>query len=84
MAEKPSASEKKSGLGDTIFAFVHLALLIAIVIYTVVLFALGTWPRASVISACLVLYYFLVLHRPVIREIRRKRKLKFPPPERKQ
>lgn len=83
MAEKISSSEKKSGLGDTIFAFVHLVVLIAVVIYAFVSLVQGNGRRSAVITVCLVLYYFLVLHKPVIREIRRKRGQKSPPPERK-
>jgi Flp pilus assembly protein TadB len=83
MTEKLSPSEKRSGLGDTIFAFFHLILLIAVIIYAVASLVQGNGLRFAVIMVCLVLYYFLVLHKPVLKEIRRKRELKSSPPQRK-
>ena len=83
MAEKSSSSEKRSRLGDTLFAFFHLFLLIAIIIYAVASLIQGNRLRFAVIMACLVLYYFLVLHKPVLKEIRRKRELKSSPTQRK-
>jgi len=73
MASKPSPPEKKSPLGDTIFAIVHLILLIAILIYAIVSLVLGNARRSVVLLACLILYYALVLHKPFVKEIERRR-----------
>jgi p-aminobenzoyl-glutamate transporter AbgT len=76
MAKKSSSPDKRSPLGDTIFAIVHLLLLIAILVYGLVSLVLGNSRRFVVIMGCLVLYYFLVLHKPVFKEIERRRSLK--------
>jgi FlaA1/EpsC-like NDP-sugar epimerase len=76
MASKSTTPEKKSPLGDTIFAIVHLVVLIAILVYAIVLLVLGNARRSVVILGCLVLYYVLVLHKPVIKEIQRRRNKK--------
>jgi uncharacterized membrane protein len=73
MASKSSPPPKKSPFGDTIFAIVHLLLLIAILVYAIVLLVLGNARRSVVILGCLVLYYALVLHKPVFKEIERRR-----------
>jgi hypothetical protein len=73
MAAKSSPPAKKSPLGDTIFAIVHLLLLGAIFVYAVVSLVLGNAHRSVVIFGCLVLYYVLVLHGPLVREIKRRR-----------
>jgi uncharacterized membrane protein len=73
MASKSSPPKKKSPLGNTIFAIVHLILLIAILIYAIVSLALGNARRSVVILGCLILYYALVLHKPVVKEIERRR-----------
>ena len=73
MPSKASSPPKKSPLGDTIFAIVHLLLLIVIFVYAVVSFVLGNARRSAVILGCLVLYYILVLHKPVFKEIERRR-----------
>ena len=59
---------------DWVFSFFHLILLIGVLIYAVVSLFLGNTLRFGVIMACLVAYYFLVLHKNVMKEIRRKRK----------
>ena len=61
---------------DLIFAFVHLFLLIAIVIYAFVSLAQGNTLRFGLIAGCLVIYYFIVLHKPVIKELERRKKSK--------
>jgi hypothetical protein len=73
MASKSSPPPKKSPFGDTIFAIVHLLLLIAILVYAIALLVLGNARRSVVILGCLVLYYVLVLHKPVFKEIERRR-----------
>lgn len=65
-----------SRLADTLFALFHLGLLAAIVVYAGVLFARGDPVRGALILAVLAIYYILVLHKPVTREIARKRALK--------
>ena len=76
MASKSSPPPKKSPFGDTIFAIVHLFLLIAISVYAVVSLVLGNARRSALILGCLVLYYVLVLHKPVSKEIERRRSKK--------
>jgi hypothetical protein len=63
-------------MSDLIFAFVHLFLLIAIVVYAFVSLAQGNTLRFSLIAVCLVIYYFIVLHKPVKKEIERRKKAK--------
>jgi hypothetical protein len=67
---------KRSKLGDTLFAIVHLLALVGLVIYALVALIQGNALRFAVLMGGLALYYILVLHKPVRREIDRKRKLK--------
>ena len=69
-------NEQRSKLGDTIFAVFHLLLLITIVVYAIIGLVQGNTMRFAVIMAGLVLYYFLVLRKAVLKEIDRKRKLR--------
>jgi hypothetical protein len=62
-----------SRLGDTLFAFFHLGLLLAAFVYGIVLIVRGQTARGAVILAILALYYVLILHKPVVREIARRR-----------
>jgi hypothetical protein len=59
-----------------IFAFVHLFLLIAIVVYAFVSLAQGNSSRFGLIAVLLIIYYFIVLHKPVKREIERRKNLR--------
>ena len=59
-----------------IFAFVHLFLLIAILVYAFISLAQGNTLRFGLIAACLVVYYFVVLDKPVKKEIERRKKIK--------
>ena len=59
-----------------IFAFVHLFLLIAIVVYAFVSLVQGNTLRFGLIAICLILYYFVVLDKPVRKEIERRKKPK--------
>lgn len=59
---------------DLIFAFVHLLLLVGFVGYAFYLLFQGDTFRFVIILALLLVYYFLVLHKAVKREIERKRK----------
>lgn len=60
-------------MGDLIFAFFHLILLIGIIAYAVFSLIQGNTFRFGLIAVCLLAYYFIVLHKPVKMEIRRKR-----------
>ncbi len=73
----------RSKLGDTLFAIAHLLALAGLVIYALVALVQGNTLRFAVIMAGLALYYVLVLHKPVRREIERKRKLKSGGPSRR-
>lgn len=63
-------------MADWIFAFFHLFLLIALVAYAFFSLLQGNTLRFVFIIALLAGYYFLVLHKPVKKEIERKRKAK--------
>ncbi|TET66850.1 MAG: hypothetical protein E3J56_13725 [Candidatus Aminicenantes bacterium] len=63
-------------MSDWIFAFFHLFLLIGAVLYAFYFLFQGNTLRFGIIIICLIGYYFLVLHKPVKREIERKRKNK--------
>ncbi len=61
---------------DWIFAFFHLFLLIGITAYALYSLAQGNTFRFGLIIAFLIAYYFLVLHKPVKKEIQRRREEK--------
>jgi hypothetical protein len=61
---------------DWIFAFFHLFLLIGLVVYAFFSLFQGNTLRFFFIMVLLVGYYFLVLHKPVRKEIERRRKTK--------
>lgn len=63
-------------MGDWIFAFFHLFLLVGVIFYAVYLLVQGNTSRFGLIVVCLIAYYFLVLHKPVRMEIRRRREEK--------
>jgi hypothetical protein len=63
-------------LFDTIFAFLHLGGVLAVLAYAVVSLLRGNVSRFSLILALLVLYYFFILHPAVKKEIARRRSLK--------
>ncbi|MCJ7681849.1 MAG: hypothetical protein MUP70_14055 [Candidatus Aminicenantes bacterium] len=64
---------KKSEIGDWVFAFFHLFLLAGILIYAVYTLIIGNSLRFSLIFGGLALYYFLVLHKNVKKEIKRRK-----------
>jgi hypothetical protein len=70
------AGDKSSNLGDTIFAVVHLLLIVAVFVYGVAALFRGNVLRFVVVATGLAVYYFLVLHKAVLKEIDRRRKLK--------
>jgi len=59
---------------DWIFAFFHLFLLIAVIGYAFFWLIKGNVIRFVLIGALLTVYYFLVLHKAVKKEIARKKK----------
>jgi len=63
-------------MGRTIFALFHLALLLGLAAYGIVLLIRGFTSRGFTILGILGLYYALVLHKSVLAEIDRKRRLK--------
>jgi hypothetical protein len=66
----------RSKLGDTIFAIVHVVALIAVFVYGVTGLVERNTGRFAVVMGGLIVYYFLVLHKAVRKEIDRKRKIK--------
>lgn len=64
------------GMGDWIFAFFHLFLLIGVTGYAFYSLLQGNTFRFGLIAVCLIAYYFFVLHKPVKAEMKRKRKEK--------
>ncbi len=60
-------------MGDWIFAFFHLFMLVGIIGYAFYLLVQGNTFRFGLIVGCLFAYYFLVLHKSVKKEIRRRR-----------
>jgi len=63
-------------MGRTLFALLHLGLFLGLVVYGVVLLAQGQSNRGFTILGIMGLYYALVLHKAVLAEIERKRRLK--------
>jgi len=58
---------------DWIFSFFHLFLLLGIVVYGIYSLFLGNISRFIIIFICLTGYYFLVLHKAIKKEIKRKK-----------
>lgn len=63
-------------MSDLVFAIFHLLLLLGVLGYAFIALFHGNYLRFLLIIAGLAAYYFLVLHKPVRKEIERKRKLK--------
>lgn len=61
---------------NTIFPFLHLAALLAAVVYAVVSLAQGNVPRFGLIVVLLAIYYVFILHPAVKKEVARRRSLK--------
>ncbi|MCJ7645021.1 MAG: hypothetical protein MUP28_11175 [Candidatus Aminicenantes bacterium] len=60
-------------MSDTIFAIVHLFVLLGVLGYAVLSIVRGNVARGGLILILLAVYYFLVLHKAVRKEIVRKR-----------
>jgi len=63
----------KANKSGTIFALVHLVLLIAVAVYGLFSLVKGNLFRFVFIFALLIAYYFLVLHQNVKKEMVRKK-----------
>jgi len=63
-------------MGDLIFAFFHLILLLGLLILAFYSLFQGNILRFAIIIALLTVYYFLALHKNVKEEIKRKKKKK--------
>jgi len=61
-------------MSDTVFAILHLLILLGILAYSLASISLGNVARGGLILVLLAVYYFLVLHKAVRKEIARKRK----------
>ena len=63
----------RSKLSDTVFAVVHVLALVAVFLYGLVALIGRNPARFALVMGGLVLYYVLVLHAPVKKEIARRR-----------
>jgi hypothetical protein len=61
-------------MSDTIFSIVHLFVLLGVLGYAVLSIVRGNVARGGLILVLLAVYYFLVLHKAVRKEIARKTK----------
>jgi hypothetical protein len=60
-------------MGDWIFAFFHFFLVIGIFLYGIYSLFQGNTSRFILIMGGLAVYYFLVLHKALKKEIERRR-----------
>jgi hypothetical protein len=60
-------------MSDTLFALLHVAVLLGIVAYAVLSLFTGHSGRGGLLFLLLAIYYFLVLHKAVLKEIARRR-----------
>lgn len=63
-------------MGGLIFAFFHMFLLLGAIGYAFYTLFKGNHLRFAMMAVCLILYYFLILHKAVKKEIERKKELK--------
>ena len=63
-------------MGNLIFAFVHLAGLLAVLGYAVYSLVIGNTVRFALITVLLAAYYYFVLHPAVVKEIARRKSLR--------
>ncbi len=61
---------------NTIFPFLHLAALLAAVVYAVVSLVQGNVPRFGLIVVLLAIYYVFILHPAVKKEVERRKSLR--------
>jgi membrane protein implicated in regulation of membrane protease activity len=60
-------------MSDTLFALLHLAVLLAILAYAVLSLFAGNTGRGGLLLLLLAVYYLLVLHKAVRKELARRR-----------
>ncbi len=60
-------------MSDTVFALLHLAVLLAVLAYALLSLFAGNTARGGLLLILLAVYYLLVLHKAVLREIARRR-----------
>jgi hypothetical protein len=63
-------------LFNTIVAFVHLGVLLTALAYAIISLVQGNVPRFGLVIILLAIYYVLLLHPAVKKEIARRRSLK--------
>ena len=61
---------------DWVFAIIHLMLFFGLIVYALLSLIRGHMFSGLVLLAFLIAYYFIVLHQAVLKEFRRKKKLK--------
>jgi len=61
---------------DSVFAFLHLGALLAVLGFAVYSLIRGNPVRFALILVLLAAYYYFVLHSAVVKEIARRRSLK--------
>ncbi len=61
---------------NAIFPFLHLAALLAAVVYAIVLLVQGNVQRFGLIIVLLAIYYVFILHPAVKKEVARRKSLK--------
>jgi len=59
---------------DTLFALAHLVILIGVLAYGIFSLIAGNVVRGVCLLVVLAVYYLLVLHKPVLKEIARRKK----------
>jgi hypothetical protein len=69
-------SRGRKAAADLVFAFVHMAALLAALAFAIVSLIRGNVPRFGVIVILLAIYYVAILHPAVKKEIARRRSLK--------
>ncbi|HOP60081.1 MAG TPA: hypothetical protein PKZ60_01550 [Candidatus Saccharicenans sp.] len=57
-----------------IFALVHFCLYLGLLAYSIYSMFAGRWAAGLILLAFLAVYYFLVLHQAVLKEIKRKKR----------
>ncbi|HOJ27001.1 MAG TPA: hypothetical protein PLP94_07375 [Candidatus Saccharicenans sp.] len=57
-----------------IFALVHFCLYLGLLAYSIYSMFTGRWAAGLILLAFLAVYYFLVLHQAVLKEIKRKKR----------
>lgn len=69
-------SDRRKAAFDLAFAFLHIAALLAVVVYAILSLVRGDVSRFALIAVLLVVYYVFMLHPAVTKEIARRKSLK--------